>query len=83
MSGRTPFGLGKESKGPGKAGRSTQPRYRYICSNSTNHSGEGIPRLYYAGSRATELPADSTAGAELFVAAGAVIDLTAGKARRP
>ncbi|HTR74727.1 MAG TPA: hypothetical protein VMH33_05650 [Solirubrobacterales bacterium] len=33
-------------------------------------------RLYYAEGRATELPADSTAGAELFVAAGAVIDLT-------
>jgi len=33
-------------------------------------------RLYYRGGRAAELPADSTAGAELFVAAGAVIDLT-------
>ena len=39
-------------------------------------------RLYYAGGRATELPADSTAGAELFVAAGAIIDLT-GKGKRP
>ncbi|MBS1863493.1 MAG: hypothetical protein JSS68_17485 [Actinobacteria bacterium] len=38
-------------------------------------------RLYYAGGRATEHPADSTVGAELFVAAGAVIDLT-GKGRR-
>jgi hypothetical protein len=34
-------------------------------------------RLYYAGGRATEYPADSTAGAELFVAANAVIDLAA------
>jgi hypothetical protein len=33
-------------------------------------------RLYYRGGRATELPADSTAGAELFVAANAVIELT-------
>jgi hypothetical protein len=39
-------------------------------------------RLYYAGGRATELPADSTAGAELFVAAGAIIDLTTTKGRR-
>jgi hypothetical protein len=38
-------------------------------------------RLYYPEGRATELPADSTVGAELFVAAGAVIDLT-GKRRR-
>jgi hypothetical protein len=37
-------------------------------------------RLYYAGGRAAELPVDSTPGAELFVAAGAVIDL-AGKRR--
>lgn len=37
-------------------------------------------RLYYPGGRATEYPADSTAGAELFVAAGSVIDL-AGKRR--
>ena len=37
-------------------------------------------RLYYRGGRATEFPADSTAGAELFVAANAVIDL-AGKSR--
>lgn len=34
-------------------------------------------RLYYAGGRAAELPADSTAGAELFVAANAVVDLAA------
>jgi hypothetical protein len=33
-------------------------------------------RLYYRGGRASELPADSTTGAELFVAAAAVIDLT-------
>ena len=33
-------------------------------------------RLYYRGGRAAELPADSTIGAELFVAAAAVIDLT-------
>jgi hypothetical protein len=39
-------------------------------------------RLYYPGGRAAEYPADSTAGAELFVAAGAIIDLT-GKGRRP
>jgi hypothetical protein len=38
-------------------------------------SRKPFARLYYAGGRATELPADSTAGAELFVAAGAVIDL--------
>jgi hypothetical protein len=44
-------------------------------------SRKPFARLYYAGGRATELPADSTAGAELFVAAGAVIDLTA-KGRR-
>jgi hypothetical protein len=37
-------------------------------------------RLYYRGGRATEYPADSTAGAELFVAANAVIEL-AGKQR--
>lgn len=37
-------------------------------------------RLYYRGGRAAEYPADSTAGAELFVAANAVIDL-AGKPR--
>jgi hypothetical protein len=34
-------------------------------------------RLYYAGGRAAELPADSAAGAELFVAAAAIVDLTA------
>ncbi|HEY0280338.1 MAG TPA: hypothetical protein VGC32_18890 [Solirubrobacterales bacterium] len=39
-------------------------------------------RLYYAGGRAAEFPADSTAGAELFVAAAAIIDLT-GKKGRP
>jgi hypothetical protein len=39
-------------------------------------SRKPFARLYHAGGRATELPADSTAGAELFVAAGAVIDLT-------
>ena len=39
-------------------------------------SRKPFARLYYAGGRATELPADSTTGAELFVAAGAVIDLT-------
>ncbi|HEY2477485.1 MAG TPA: hypothetical protein VGI17_02025 [Solirubrobacterales bacterium] len=44
-------------------------------------SRKPFARLYYPGGRAAELPADSTAGAELFVAAGAVIDL-AGK-RRP
>ena len=33
-------------------------------------SRKPFARLYYAGGRATELPADSTAGAELFVAAG-------------
>jgi len=43
-------------------------------------SRKPFARLYYAGGRATELPADSTAGAELFVAAGAVIDL-AGRRR--
>jgi hypothetical protein len=37
-------------------------------------------RLYYRGGRAAEYPADSTTGAELFVAAGAVIEL-AGKPR--
>jgi len=37
-------------------------------------------RLYYAGGRASEFAADSTAGAELFVAASGVIDL-AGKRR--
>jgi hypothetical protein len=37
-------------------------------------------RLYYRGGRAAEYPADSTAGAELFVAANAVIDL-AGRRR--
>ena len=46
-------------------------------------SRKPFARLYYAGGRATELPADSTSGAELFVAAGAVIDLTAAKGRRP
>ncbi|HEX4308313.1 MAG TPA: hypothetical protein VHZ54_19925 [Solirubrobacterales bacterium] len=40
-------------------------------------SRKPFARLYFAGGRATELPADSTAGAELFVAAGAVLDLTA------
>jgi hypothetical protein len=39
-------------------------------------SRKPFARLYYSGGRATELPADSTAGAELFLAAGAVIDLT-------
>ena len=46
-------------------------------------------RLYYAGGRAAEYPADSSTGAELFVAAAAIIDLTAkprldltGKGRR-
>jgi hypothetical protein len=39
-------------------------------------SRKPFARLYYPGGRAVELPADSTAGAELFVAAGAVIDLT-------
>ena len=34
-------------------------------------------RLYYPGGRAAEYPADSTLGAELFVAANAVIDLAA------
>jgi hypothetical protein len=34
-------------------------------------------RLYYAGGRSAELPADSSAGAELFVAAAAIVDLTA------
>jgi hypothetical protein len=34
-------------------------------------------RLYFAGGRAAEYPADSTTGAELFVAANAVIDLAA------
>jgi hypothetical protein len=38
-------------------------------------SRKPFARLYYSGGRASELPADSTAGAELFVAAGAVIDL--------
>jgi len=38
-------------------------------------------RLYYAGGRAAEFPADSSTGAELFVAAAAIIDLT-GKGRR-
>jgi hypothetical protein len=45
-------------------------------------SRKPFARLYYAGGRSTELPADSTAGAELFVVAGAVIDLTASKRRR-
>ena len=45
-------------------------------------SRKPFARLYYAGGRSTELPADSTAGAELFVAAGAVIDLTETKKRR-
>ena len=35
-------------------------------------------RLYYPGGRAAEYPADSTAGAELFVAAGRLIEV-AGK----
>ena len=39
-------------------------------------------RLYYAGGRSTELPADSTVGAELFVAAGAILDLTATTKKR-
>ena len=39
-------------------------------------------RLYYAGGRAAEFPADSSAGAELFVVAAAIIDLT-GKGRTP
>jgi hypothetical protein len=42
-------------------------------------SRKPFARLYYGGGRATELPPDSTTGAELFVAAGAVIDLTATK----
>jgi hypothetical protein len=45
-------------------------------------SRKPFARLYYPGGRAAEYPADSTAGAELFVAAGVVIDLTA-KGRRP
>ena len=45
-------------------------------------SRKPFARLYYAGGRATELPADSTVGAELFVAAGAVIDLAADKRTR-
>lgn len=45
-------------------------------------SRKPFARLYYAGGRATELPADSTTGAELFVAAGAVIDLTAPTKRK-
>ena len=44
-------------------------------------SRKPFARLYYGGGRATELPADSTVGAELFVAAGAVIEL-AGKGGR-
>jgi hypothetical protein len=43
-------------------------------------SRKPFARLYYPGGRAAEYPADSTAGAELFVAAGAIIDLT-GKGR--
>lgn len=43
-------------------------------------SRKPFARLYYPGGRAAEYPADSTVGAELFVAAGAVIDL-AGKRR--
>ena len=39
-------------------------------------------RLYYAGGRAAEFPADSSTGAELFVAAAAIIEL-AGKGKRP
>jgi hypothetical protein len=45
-------------------------------------SRKPFARLYYAGGRAIELPADSTTGAELFVAAGAVIDLTASTKRK-
>jgi hypothetical protein len=45
-------------------------------------SRKPFARLYYAGGRSTELPADSTTGAELFVAAGAVIDLAATTKRR-
>ncbi|MFT3865763.1 MAG: hypothetical protein QM729_15970 [Solirubrobacterales bacterium] len=45
-------------------------------------SRKPFARLYYAGGRAAEFPADSTPGAELFVAAGAIIELT-GKGRRP
>ena len=45
-------------------------------------SRKPFARLYYAGGRAIELPADSTTGAELFVAAGAVIDLAATTKRR-
>jgi hypothetical protein len=45
-------------------------------------SRKPFARLYYAGGRSTEIPADSTAGAELFVAAGAIVDLTAPKKRR-
>jgi hypothetical protein len=39
-------------------------------------------RLYYAGGRAAEFPANSSTGAELFVAAAAIIELT-GKGKRP
>ncbi len=45
-------------------------------------SRKPFARLYYAGGRATELAADSTTGAELFVAAAAVIDLTAPTKRK-
>ena len=45
-------------------------------------SRKPFARLYYAGGRATELPADSTTGAELFVAAGGIIDLTATTKRK-
>lgn len=45
-------------------------------------SRKPFARLYYPGGRAVEYQADSTAGAELFAAAAAVIDLT-GKGRRP
>jgi hypothetical protein len=45
-------------------------------------SRKPFARLYYPGGRAAEVPADSTAGAELFVAAGAIIDL-AGRRRPP
>lgn len=45
-------------------------------------SRKPFARLYYAGGRSAELPDDSTAGAELFVAASAVIDLTATSRKR-
>jgi hypothetical protein len=44
-------------------------------------SRKPFARLYFAARRAAQFPADSTAGAELFVAAGAIIELTGGKKR--